>query len=442
MESIWESLKRELHSKLPEESFKIWIAPLTYGGVQEDTILIQCPNQFFASWVQDHYLPVIQEILETKHGQLKIRLCPVKHVREAAKYQLHLPRFAPNELPRPRLCKRFTFEEFVVGESNRYAYAACWATANEELNHSKVIYLHAKAGLGKSHLTQAVGHMIMKRRPKARLCYVTANEFTHQVVHAIRHNQMEAFKQRYREACDALLLEEVQALSGRDRTQTELAMALDVLLDEGRTVIFTGNMLPREISRVNDELKSRLGSGLITTINPPDFSTRKRILKRKAKSQGVILDEEILEFLAKRLTGDIRRIEGAVIGLIAKSSLLRHPINMDLAREVIKDLVGEPPEITVTAIKEMICRHFKLTEDQIRSKSRKRSVAWPRQVAMFLARHYTDASLGAIGREFDRDHATVIHSVKRIKRQLQEPGKFRHQLEFLMDQVEKRRWQG
>ena len=426
---------------MPESTFRVWIAPLTYAGNEGDTILLHCPNQFYASWVEEHYLPLLEEAAGPE-GRWKIRLCPVERVREAARGQLHLPNFAPNELPRPRFCKRFTFEEFVVGKGNRYAFAACWATANEEPSHSKVLYLHSDSGLGKSHLTQAVGQLLLNRNPRSRLCYVTANEFTNQVVRAIRNNEMDAFKRRYREACDVLLLEEVQSISGRSRTQTELALALDVLMDGDKMVIFTGNKLPREIPRVNDQLRSRLGSGLITTINPPDFQTRKRILYRKARSQGVELDETIAEFLARHLRGDIRKIEGAVVGLLAKSSLLNHPINMDLAREVIKDLVGEPPQVTVASIKDMICNHFKLTSEEISSRSRKRSISWPRQVAMFLARRYTDASLEQIGREFNRDHATVLHSVKKITKTLKEPGKVRHQLEFLMDQVEKRRWQG
>ncbi len=441
MENLWNSLKERLRSKLAESTYKVWICPLTYSGVEGDTILLGCPNQFFASWVQEHYLPLIKEHLVQGDKTWKIKLCPVEKVRDAAKGQLHLPRFAPNELPRPRFCDRYTFDEFVVGSSNQYAYSACLSTANGDPNHSKVIYLHAGSGLGKSHLTQAAGRLILDRRPQARLCYVTANEFTHQVVRAVRNNEIDDFKKRYSRTCDALLLEEVQSVSGRDRTQTELALALDVLMDQGKTVILTGNRLPREIPKVNDILRSRLGSGLITTINPPDFDTRKRILRRKAKAQGVLLDESIVEFLASRLTGDIRQIEGAVIGLIAKSSLLKRPLDMDLAREVVLDLVGEPPEVTVALIKDMICRHFKLTEQEIISKSRKRAITWPRQIAMYLARRFTDSSLEAIGREFNRDHATVTHSIKRIRKELNTPGKSRHQIEFFMDQVEKKRWQ-
>ena len=441
MENVWQGLKEVLRLRIHEGSYRVWIAPLTYGGIDGDTITIHCPNQFFVSWVQEHYLHMLKEALIQKGHTWKIRLSPAEIAKEAARDQLHLPNFAPSEVPRPKFCERFTFNEFVVGDSNRFAFSACWATANGGDNHNNVIYLHSEAGLGKSHLTQAVGQKIFEARPDTKLRYLTANDFTTQVVKSIKNGQMEAFVSRYQKDCDVLLLEEVHSFAGRERTQAELALALDPLMDEGKTIIFTGSQLPRQIHSVNDQLRSRLASGLITSINPPDLSTRKKIIGRKAKNHGICLKEEIIDFLAQHLKGDVRRIEGAVIGLVTKSSLLRQPVDMDLAREVIKDLVGEPEAITVVDIRKMICRHFQLSRDEICSKSRKRSIARPRQVGMYLARRYTESSLEAIGREFSRDHATVLHSVNRIKQQMDESVKLRHQIEFLINQLEKQQWQ-
>jgi chromosomal replication initiator protein len=441
MESVWQGLKEILRSKIPEGSYRVWITPLTYGGTEGDTIIIHCPNQFFVSWVQEHYLHMLNEALIQEGHTWKIRLSPAEIAKEAARNQLHLPNFAPSEVPRPRFCERFTFNEFVVGDSNRYAFSACWATANGGDNHNNVIYLHSEAGLGKSHLTQAVGQKILEEIPDTRLCYLTANDFTTQVVRSIKNGQMDTFVRRYQNDCDVLLLEEVHSFAGRERTQAELALALDHLMDAGKTIIFTGSQLPRQIPSVNDQLRSRLVSGLITSINPPDLSTRKKIIERKATNHGICLRKEIIDFLAQHLTGDIRRIEGSVIGLVTKSSILRQPVDMDLAREVVKDLVGEPEAITVVTIREIICRHFQLSRDDICSKSRKSSITRPRQVAMYLARRFTESSLETIGREFNRDHATVLHSVNRIKKQLNESGKLRHQLEFLINQLEKQQWQ-
>jgi len=440
MEKVWQDLKEALRLRIPEGSYRVWIAPLTYAGADGDTIIVHCPNQFCVSWVQEHYLPILKEALIQAGHTWKIRLSPAEIVKEAARNQLHLPNFAPNEVPRPKFCERFTFNEFVVGDSNRFAFSACWATANGGGNHNNVIYLHSEAGLGKSHLTQAVGQKILEQTPGTRLCYLTANDFTNQVVKSIKNGQMEAFVNHYQKYCDVLLLEEVHSFAGRDRTQAELALALDPLMDKGKTIIFTGSQLPRQIQSVNEQLRSRLASGVITSINPPDLPTRRKIIERKAKNHGICLKEEIIDFLARHLKGDIRRIEGAVIGLVTKSSLLRQPVNIDLASEVIKDLVGEPEAITVMDIRKMICCHFQLSRDEICSKSRKKSIALPRQMGMYLARRYTDSSLEAIGREFSRDHATVLHSVNRIKRQMDESGKFRHKIEFFINQLQKQQW--
>ncbi len=440
MEGVWKDIKEFLSSKLPESSYKVWIAPLTFGGFDGKVMTIYCPNQFFASWIREHYLNLIEErIAQTKSG-IKIRLQPVTIAKEAARGQMLLPKFTPSELRHPKFCKHYTFEEFVVGKSNQYAYSACWAAAHEESNHSQIIYLYADSGLGKSHLAQAVGQTILSKNPEKRLCYLNANDFTSQVVKAIKNGQTDSLKKQYRECCDVLLLEEVHSFSGRERTQAELAIYLDHLLDAGKTILFTGNQLPRQLPKINEQLRSRLGSGLITSINPPDLATRRKIVQRKARSQGIQLSDEIVDFMARNLAGDIRRIESAVVGLVAKSSFMKRPLDLDLAKEVIHDIIGEPGPITTATIRDIVCRHFQLSVDELKSKTRKRSVALPRQVAMFLARQYTDDSLQTIGRFFNRDHATVIHSVKQIKKKLNDSGKLKSQVEFLMNQLEKERW--
>ncbi len=441
MREIWEDLRNRLRSRISEGSFRIWIAPLAYDGYEGNAIVLRCPNQFFASWVQEHYLPYLKEDLASIGNDLAIRLKPVEKVRESAKNQLHLPKFSPSELPRPHFCERFTFDEFVIGESNRYAHAACWEVANGGAVAGRTIYLHAASGLGKSHLTQAVGHRILEKQSRVRVCYLTANDFTQQVVTAIRQNSLDALKKKYSRLCDVLMLEQVHCLAGRERTQAELALAIDPLIDRGKIIILTGNQPPRNIRNMSDVLKSRLAGGIITSINPPDFTTRKKIVLRKAKGQGIAIDEDTVEYLARHLKGDIRKIESAVIGLIAKSSLLKRPVNLDLAREIIHEIMGEPEPLSVAMIRDIICTHFSLEPQQIRSRSRKRDVALPRQIAMYLSRKYTDSSLQVIGRAFDRDHATVLHSVRKIEKQMAVSGKFRSQVKYLASQLEKHRWQ-
>ncbi len=440
MRELWKKIREELKSRISDSSYKVWIEPLTYGGCDGECLLVNCPNQFFANWIYEHYLPLVEES-DADGKRWKIRLIPAERAKQAARGQLHLPHFAPNQLSNPNFCSRFTFNEFIVGESNQYAYSTCWTAANGDNGASRVIYLQAESGLGKSHLSQAVGQTIMGKQPEARLCYLSANEFTNQVVKAIKKGALNEFKDRYHRNCDVLLLEEVHCLSGRQRTQTELAQALDPMLDTGKTVIFTGNRLPRQIPDVNTELQSRLSCGIIACINPPDYRTRVKIVMRKARSQGVDMDKDIAQYLAENLKGDIRRIEGAVVGLIAKSSLMKRKADMLLAREVIHDLIGEPEEISVAQIKKMICSHFKVTEEELLSKSRKKSIALPRQFGMYLARKHTEESLENIGRQFRRDHATVLYAVKKISREADASTKRRGQLEYLNNQLEKIRWQ-
>ncbi|MGB9712270.1 MAG: chromosomal replication initiator protein DnaA [Dissulfurimicrobium sp.] len=442
MEDIWNPLKEVIRSKMSDSSYRVWIEPLSCKGLEDDTLILECPNRFFASWVQEHYLPLLKDDLVIKGKRIKIRLVYEKKGVDLSRNQLYLPKFAPDELPKPRFSERFTFDEFIVGESNQYAFNACWEAAHEEMTGPRIVYLHSRAGLGKSHLAQATGRVLLERRPEARLCYISANEFTSQVVRAVKDGNIDVVKRRYRDACDALLFEEVHSLAGRERTQAELALAIDTMADSGKTVIFTGNQPPGQIAKLNEHLSSRLSAGLIVSINPPDRATRRKILDRKAKRQGLALSDEVLDFLADRLRGDIRRIEGAVVGLVARASFARAPVDLDTAMLVVENLAGEPASIDIGMIKDLVCRHYKVTQEDIRSRVRKRAVAWPRQVAMYLSRQFTDCPLEVIGREFNRDHATVLHSVKQIAKSINESAKLRGEVDYLISQMEKYRWQG
>lgn len=439
MEDIWNQLKEIIRSKLSDSSYRVWIDPLSCKGMEDNVLVLECPNRFFASWVQEHYLPLLKDDLQERH--LNIRLIYGKPDVGTVKSQRYLPKFAPDELPKPNFSERFTFDEFVVGDSNQYAFNACWGAAHEEMAGSGIIYLHSKTGLGKSHLAQAVGQTFLERKPKTRLCYTSANEFTSDVVRAIKNGNVEAMKCRYGNACDVLLLEEVHSLAGRERTQSELASAIDTMVDSGKMLIFTGNQLPGQITKLNDQLQSRLNASLIVSINPPDHATRRKILDRKARRHGLILNAEVLDFLAERLRGDIRRIEGAVVGLVARASFARCNVDLDMARAIVDNLAGEPPAVDIVAIRELVCRHYRVSQEDLKSRLRKRSIAWPRQLAMYLSRHFTDSPLEAIGKEFNRDHATVLHSVKQITKSLSESAKLKSEVDYLISQMEKRRWQ-
>lgn len=433
MERLWDAVLDYLKAKLPEASFRVWIKPLKFLGLEGGSLKIGCPNHFSLEWIKENYLVFFKEALKAQGLSLELEFLvteeEVPEIRQAP-----LP-YDPTRMLGRRLSKRFTFEEFVVGECNRLAYASCWALANQVPEH-RVVYLCAGTGLGKSHLSQAVGNHLLKHPGGGRVCYLTAQDFTTHVVQALKQERLEDFKEKLRRGCEILMLEEVHLLAGKDFTQRELALTLDYLYDAGKTVVFTGNRPPQELSKIEEGLKSRFQAGAVIRINPPDYQTRVNILKRKARKQGVILPEEVVDYLARHLRGDIRQIESAVIGLVARSSLLREPVTLELAQELIQEIAPPSPRATKDFIVDLVCKHFKVSREELASRARTRRITFPRQVAMYLCRRFTDESLEAIGKTFNRDHATVVYALNSVNKKISRPGPVKYQVEYLCREIE------
>jgi chromosomal replication initiator protein len=269
-----------------------------------------------------------------------------------------------------------------------------------------------------------------------RVCYVTAEEFTNGMIHALRHDKIEEFKDRYRRQCDVLLLEDVQFLTGKRKTQDELAYTLDALLEAKKKLIFTGTHLPSDIPKMDDKLTSLLSAGVISTIDTPDYQTRAAILKKKAAAKKADLSDEVIDCLAKKLTHNVRQLESGLIGVVAKASLLNLPIDTNLAESVVQNIVRRSREVTVERIQKLVCKYYKVTKNELVSRSRKQAIVQPRQIAMYLARRYTDQSLQAIGKCFNRYHATTLHSIGVVERLIRESSPVQKQVEFLSDKVE------
>lgn len=332
--------------------------------------------------------------------------------------------------------RRFTFDRFVVGPCNRFAYQAAWVVANGESHAYNPLYFYGGSGLGKSHLSCAIGNHIQNLEPATRILTVTAEEFVNEMVLSIRKNEMWGFKEKYRRRCDILLIDGVQFFSRKEKTQGELSHTLDHLCSFGKQIILTSMVPPHEISHMTDGLKSRLGCGLVVDIQPPDLETRGRILRLKSESEGVALPEDVVEFLASRIHGNIRRLEGLLINLMAKSSLLFRPIDLELAQEVIESFqVAENHRATIGSIQKLVAEQYHLEVEKLISRSRRKSVCYPRHLAMYLCRKFTDESLDAIGRAFCRDHASVIHSIGVIEKHIREKAKVRRELDFLVEKL-------
>jgi chromosomal replication initiator protein len=444
MNNIWNEVKASIKSGIPAHTFRMWIEPLQLARCDENRIVLYSPNFFSRKRVLENYGALIQSKINSVLGrdcQFSIEISATnalpKPKPKADEYpQLLLPKI--NLCPHNgRLLKKdFTFDHFVVGENNDFAYSASLSMASRKNGSQNALFLLSKTGLGKSHLTQAVGHHILSEHPSDRVYYMTAEDFSNEMVDAYQHGSINAFKEKYRNQCDVLLLEDVHYLNGKERTQDELAFVLDTLFQAGKKIIFSSCYLPGDIPKLDDKLRSRLSCGLISNIDPPDFRTRVRILKKKAKLKGCEVPEEVIYYLASELTEDVRQLESGLIGVASKSLLLGEPIDLGLAKSVTKNIVRQQKNVTIDVIKKLVCKHYNISIKDIASSSRKQSIVRPRQIAIFLSRRYTDAPLQAIGKSFNRYHATALHSIGIIEQGLKENGSLQKQVEFFSQKLE------
>ena len=442
----WDEVKERLREKIPEGSFSIWIEPITCLREEDGLLELGGHDAFFCSWVREQYLPKIEAVLaEAGQRQTRVRFRAVGGESAAAvpdsASQLALPEVTRRSRTLRALHPRYTFDEFMVGQCNYLARQASEAIANGDVTFGNCLYIGAGTGLGKSHLSHAVAHHIIDTQPHARLHYLTAQQMTSELVRSLRNNAMEAFKRRFYEECDVLLLDDVHVLAGKNKTQEELAAVLDVLMESGKRVILTGAVPPKDIPNLDQRVRSRLSSALITRINMPDPSTRVRIIRHKAARQGLDLPEPLVEYLADHLHGDIRQIESAIIGIKAKAALSGTSPDLALVQEVLAGIVSEEDHLlTVETIRDFLARQFKVSVQELTSRSRKRKVSFPRQVSMYLARKLTDQPLAEIGRAFNRDHSTVVHAIRVITEAVSRDATVRGQVEHLEKRLREGRY--
>ena len=431
MSELWLKIKDFLKERLPDPVFKVWIEPLS-GHCQDGKLVVSVPNEFTKEWLIENYLSFFKEALSL-WGQGLSLVFVVEEARPPL--QQDLP-YEPTRVLGRKFSARYTFEEFVVGDCNRLAYKVFLKMAENPRGH--IIYLTAESGLGKSHLSQAAGNALVSRKNAFRVCYLTARDFTSQLVRALKSGQMENFKERVWRNCDVLMLEEVHHIPARDFTQGELALALDYLYEEEKAVVFTSTRKPHELSHLDSSLRSRLSAGMIVRINPPDYETRKNIIRRKSRNQGQEFPEEVVEYLARHLRGDIRQIESAVVGLIARASILRESVNLALAQELVSEIMPPEGHGLASVVIELVCRNFKVSREDLVSRSRKKRISQSRQVAMFLLRKFTKESLSSIGQRFNRDHATVMYALQSVEKRLSSSPSFRYQIEYLEREITER----
>lgn len=438
---LWETLKESLQETLPESEYNLWIKPLNCLRDDEQAIELAGPDRFFCSWVRDRYLELINSTLSSISSSLKtVSLTVAGPVQTECNKsgQLRLPGVHNTKSQLRSLHPGYTFEQFMVGQSNMLARSACHALANNDKTFGNSLFINSSTGLGKSHLTQAVVHSVLDTAPSTMLHYVTAQQFSAEMVNGIMNKTMNQFSQKYINNCDMLLVEDIHTLVGKNKTQEQLNTVLDYLLKSGKRVILTAAISPRKLDGIDEDFKSRMTSGLVTTINAPDYETRINIIRHKACAKNLKLDDTLVDFLARHLKGDIRKTESAIIGIKAKSCLLDTPPDKNLIMDVLNEVIGKRSNLSGEVIRSFIGNQFNISIEELKSRTRKRSFAFPRQIGMYLTRKYTDISLADIGSLYKRDHSTVLHAIRVITREMSRNSSTKEQVEILCNKLQNR----
>ncbi|XCN73912.1 MAG: chromosomal replication initiator protein DnaA [Candidatus Electrothrix aestuarii] len=442
---LWDTVKNSLSTSLSESEYSLWIRPLSCIQEDDKVLKISCPDRFFCAWVKERYLGIIETNLKTiTHNPPAVSLtvstaAPAPQQEANGSGQLRLPGMDTFKSTVRSLHPAYTFEQFMVGESNMLARSACNAIASADYTFGNNLFMTSGTGLGKSHLTQAVVHQVMQSAPGTRMHYLTAQQFSAEMVKNLRSNSMQQFSQRFIHGCDLLLVEDVHTLAGKTKTQEELNNVLDYLIKSGKRVIMTSAVPARDIKGLDEDFRSRMTSGLITDIEAPEYKTRVSIIRHKAAHSKLSLQEEHVHFLADKLQGDIRRIESALMGIKAKASMYNAPPDMNIVRSVLEGFgeLQQQMQLNGRAIRDVISSQYKISVDELTSRSRKRAVSFPRQIAMYLTRKYTEESLADIGNLYNRDHSTVLYAIKVINRDIAQKNTVRQQVEMLKDKLQK-----
>ena len=433
---VWEEALSIIQDKLPRQSFETWFKPLTLESAEADRVRVLLPNRFFKEWFEEHYLGLLKAALEELAGG-EVEVILTLPEKEAALQLDRLEAAVRRPSRRERdpgvaINPKYTFDTFVVGSSNQFAHAGALAVAEQPAKAYNPLFIYGGVGLGKTHLLHAIGHRALEKHPGIRISYVSSEKFTNDLINAIRFDSTVEFRNKYRNL-DILLIDDIQFIAGKERTQEEFFHTFNDLYDSAKQLVISSDSLPREIPTLEERLRSRFEWGLIADIQPPDLETKAAILRKKAEVEGIKLPDEVSLFIANKVQSNIRELEGSLIRLVAYASLTGRAIDLPLAQEVLKDLAEERERlITAEFIQQAVAEFYRVKVEDLKAKGRHKSIVLPRQVAMYLCRTLTGASLPDIGQAFGgKDHTTVLHACEKIKRRMAQDDSLRRQVENL-----------
>ena len=412
--SLWDKTLQLIKGELSRPSFNAFFKQIVPLKIYENDLILLVPNEFTKSILEDRYLTLIEGSI----NQLSLKKYNVKFVLNESEIESLEEEDRPANIKKnyPNLNPKYTFDTFVIGNSNRFAHAACVAVAESPAKAYNPLFLYGGVGLGKTHLMHAIGHHILSEKKDPKVAYISSEKFTNELINSIKNDRNEEFRKKYRNV-DILLIDDIQFIAGKERTQEEFFHTFNELHDANKQIILSSDRPPKEIPTLEDRLRSRFEWGLIADIQAPDFETRMAILKKKAGVEKLNVANEVMVYIATKIKANIRELEGALIRIVAYSSLTNKPITVELASEALKDIISnkQNKNITIDVIQDVVAGYFNLRIEDLKSQRRTRNVSHPRQIAMYLSRKLTDMSLPKIGEEFGgRDHTTVIHAYEKI----------------------------
>ena len=436
---IWANAQNLLKDRLGATVFETWILPLTIKPAEQGQFCLEAPDAFFKEWVEKNYRRLIEEILKiASPEELKLCLCAGVSSQPSNK----IPGAEPEKPKEPHnglnLNPRYTFENFIVGPSNRHAHAYALAVAESPAKAYNPLFIYGGVGLGKTHLIQAICHHIRNKSNNIKVAYLASENFTNELIHGIQHHTTSAFRQKYRNI-DLLVIDDIHFFAGRDSTQEEFFNTFNTLYDAHKQIVLSSDRPPKEITNLQERLVSRFGWGLTIDIQPPDFETRVAILKKKIEREPVSVPDDVIAFIANLIKTNIRELEGALIRTMAYSLLEEEPITLNLAKEVLKDLLREPKKlITVDFIQRCVVEEFGMSLADLKNRRRNKTIVIPRQIAMYLSRELTDLSLPEIGEFFGgKDHTTVLYSYNKIKGELNKDVSLKDKIERVIQIIQR-----
>jgi chromosomal replication initiator protein len=442
IENEWQDALAYIQGRVPKQVYDTWFTPICLERIEDSTAQLGVPNKFFGDWLHQHYGPLLSEAVSAARGGLETAITFV--IFKQAKKQPDgsgstVATVRQNTGTRAKrgiqLNPKYTFKNFVVGAGNQFAHAACMAVAEQPAKAYNPLFIYGDTGLGKTHLLNAIGNYVAERTD-LRIAYLTTEQFTNEVINSIRYDKMMDLRKRYRHI-DMLMIDDIQFLAGKERTQEEFFHTFNALYEAHKQLVLSSDRFPKDMPDIEERLRSRFEWGLIADLQPPDVETRIAILRKKSEDEGITLPEDVIQFLATTMKSNIRELEGSLVRLGAYASLTGQTITLEMAKNVLRDLIGTKKKIvSMDDIQETVGARFHVKIADLKSRRRSKTLVHPRQIAMYLCRELTDSSYPEIGRQFGgKDHTTIIHACKQMIKAKDSDSEFSATLESLKEQI-------